>query len=86
MELMRFSDIAAKEVINYNTGRCLGSFADSDLRIDPTTGKILEVILASRGGLANLIFSSAPVQVIPWASIIRIGIDTIIVSIGTEKG
>lgn len=86
MELMRFSDIAAKEVINYDTGRCLGSFADSDLRIEPTTGKILEVILASRGGLANLIFSATPVQVIPWNSIIRIGIDTIIVSIGKETG
>ena len=39
---MRFSDIASKELIDYNTGRCLGAFADCDLRIDPATGKILE--------------------------------------------
>ncbi|MGI6364532.1 MAG: YlmC/YmxH family sporulation protein [Bacillota bacterium] len=84
MEYMRFSDIASKELIDYNTGRCLGAFADCDLRIDPATGKILEVILAGRGGLVSLFFSATPVQVIPWSSIIRIGIDTIIV--GGEKG
>lgn len=84
MEYMRFSDIASKELIDYNTGRCLGTFADCDLRIDPATGKILEVILAGRGGLVSLFFSATPVQVIPWSSIIRIGIDTIIV--GGEKG
>lgn len=86
MELMRFSDIASKELIDYNTGRCLGNFADCDLRIDSATGKILEVILAGRGGLVNMFFSAAPVQVIPWRSIIRIGVDAIIVSLGGEKG
>lgn len=85
MELMRFSDIATKEVINYNSGRCLGNFANCDLEIDPKTGKILEVILAGRSGLANIFFNSAPVQVIPWIAIVRIGIDAIIISIDGEK-
>jgi len=85
MELVRFSDIASKEVINFQNGRCLGNFSDCDIRIDPKTGKILEVILAGRAGLMNLFFNSAPVQVIPWDSIIRIGDDTIIVFADGEK-
>lgn len=85
MELVRFSDIAAKEVINFGNGKCLGRFSDCDIRIDPATGKILEIILAGRSGALNLFFNAPPVHVIPWDAIVRIGVDTIIVSFNKEK-
>jgi YlmC/YmxH family sporulation protein len=85
MELVRFTDIATKEVVNLTNGRCLGNFADCDIRIDPETGKILEIILGGRAGLSSLFFSPAPTHVIPWDSIVRIGVDTIIISIDGQK-
>jgi len=85
MELVRFSDIASKEVVNFGNGKCLGSFADCDIRINPATGQIIEVILASRPGLSSLFINSAPIHVIPWDAIVRIGIDTIIVCLDDEK-
>lgn len=81
MELVKFSELTNKEVINLDNGRCLGTFADCDLRIDPNSGKILEVILAGRSGLAALFFSSEPIHVVAWESIIRIGMDTIIIAL-----
>lgn len=84
MELIRFSDIASKEVVNYGNGKCLGTFSDCDIRFDPHSGKILEVILAGRSKL-NIFFSSPPIYSIPWESIVRIGVDTIIVSLEGEK-
>ncbi|HOB34489.1 MAG: YlmC/YmxH family sporulation protein [Firmicutes bacterium] len=85
MQVVRFSDLAAKEVINFGTGRCLGTFADCDMRIDPDTGKILEVILAGRSGLLAMFFNQVPVHVIPWEAIMRIGLDAIIISLEGEK-
>lgn len=81
MEVVRFSDLASKEVINFGDGKCLGHFSDCDLRIDPDTGKIKEVILAGRSGFLSSFFANSPIYVIPWQAIIRVGIDTIIVSI-----
>lgn len=83
MEIVRFSDLAAKEVVNFYDGRCLGFFSDCDLRIDPSTGQIKEVILAGRAGLFRS-FTSQPLYTIPWQTIIRVGIDTIIVSIPSK--
>ncbi len=81
MEVVRFSDLAAKEVINFGNGKCLGHFSGCDLRIDPDTGKIKEVILAGRSGFFSSFFMGSPIYCIPWQAIIRVGIDTIIVSI-----
>ncbi|MTI94478.1 MAG: YlmC/YmxH family sporulation protein [Firmicutes bacterium] len=84
MELMRFSELANKEVINVDNGKCMGIFADCDIRIDPKTGKILEIILTGRSGWVSLFLSSGPAHVIPWESVIRIGVDTIIVTLGNS--
>lgn len=85
MELVKFSELAAKEVINLDNGRCLGVFADCDLTIDPNNGKILEVVLAGRSGLSSLFFRSEPTHVVPWSSIVRIGVDTIILALAVDK-
>lgn len=85
MEVVRFSDLASKEVINFGNGKCLGRFSDCDLSIDPATGKIEEVILAGRSGLLASFLANSPMYVIPWKAIIRVGVDTIIVSIPEKK-
>lgn len=85
MEVARFSDLASKEVVNINNGRCLGNFADCDIRIDPENGKILEFILAGRSGFSSAFFGSGPTYVIPWDSVVKIGVDTIIVSLEVAK-
>lgn len=80
MEVVKFSDLATKEVINYCDGKCLGYFSDCDLKIDPNSGQIKEVILAGRSGIFRSMMTSQPLYSIPWQTIIRVGIDTIIVS------
>jgi YlmC/YmxH family sporulation protein len=85
LEVVRFSDLASKEVINFGNGKCLGQFSDCDLCIDPATGKIKEVTLAGRSGFISSFFTNSPMYVIPWQAIIRVGVDTIIVSIPEKK-
>lgn len=85
MEVVRFSDLASKEVINYTDGKCLGSFSGCDLRIDPATGKIAEVILAGPQGFFSSFFTGASSYVIPWQAIMRVGVDTVIVEIPSRN-
>jgi len=85
MEVVRFSDLASKEIVDYGNGKCLGRFADCDIRVDPATGKIVELILSMRSGLATLFLDSTSLHVIPWQSIVKIGVDTIIVSLEKQK-
>ena len=79
--MVKFSDLANKEVIDFGNGKCLGLFSDCDLKIDPDTGKIEDVILAGSTGFFSSFFSSPPRYIIPWQAILRVGIDTIIISI-----
>lgn len=81
MEVVRLSDLAAKEVINFGDGRCLGRFSDCDLKIDPDSGKINQVLLTGRSGFWGAFFTASPAYVIPWQAIMRVGVDTIIVQI-----
>jgi YlmC/YmxH family sporulation protein len=84
MELVRFSDLSSKEIINLCDGKCLGVFADCDLRIDPDTGKVLELILTSGGG-TFFFWGNSQTYIIPWEAVARIGVDTIIVSFPEDQ-
>lgn len=85
MELVRFSDLSTKEIINLSDGMCLGVFADCDLKIDPDTGKVLELILTSGGGAFSFFWGSSQTYIIPWEAVARIGVDTIIVSFPEDQ-
>ena len=66
--MMRISDIMEKEIINVKNGKKLGFITDIDLDVE--NGNFF-----SRGAEIDTVF---------WRDILRIGCDTIIVSIGSN--
>ena len=73
---MRFSDLCEKEVVNVKDCRCLGSVRDLD--IDKECGKILALIVPGPGKYLGC-FCRDSEFFIPWAKVIRIGPDIILV-------
>jgi YlmC/YmxH family sporulation protein len=72
---MRLSELAGKEMIDVSTGTRNGVLGGADLWIDEETGRIDSIVLA-QGGFS---FGKKREQtVIPWASILRVGPDMII--------
>ena len=74
---MRIGDLHYKEVINISTGQRLGYV--SDLEFDMQTGKVLSFIVPGPRRLWGLLPGDTD-YVFPWASIIRMGDDTILIS------
>lgn len=77
---MRLSDLAGKEVINLGDGSRLGLIDECELTFDDNTGRILAVILPSKGGLFSF-FGDHRGTSIPWQAIKRIGDEVIIVDL-----
>ena len=73
---MRFSDLCEKEVVNVKDCRCLGSVRDLD--IDKECGRILALIVPGPGKYLGC-FCRDSEFFIPWAKVIRIGPDIILV-------
>lgn len=82
---MRFSDLEDKEIINYSDGKKLGLVGNCDLTIDLKTGQILEIIIPERDGFWDGLVGKERTMTISWKSIKKIGQDTIIVDINSEK-
>ncbi|MBE3553678.1 YlmC/YmxH family sporulation protein [Thermicanus aegyptius] len=74
---MRFSQFGGKEIIDVNSGERLGVINQSDLIIDPLTGRI-ESILLPVGR-----FWGKPKEElnIPWSSVRKIGSEMVIVQL-----
>ncbi|MFM1650870.1 YlmC/YmxH family sporulation protein [Brevibacillus sp. B_LB10_24] len=76
---MRFSEICNKEIIGLDNGERMGELRNSDLEIDPGTGEISAIVLPGSSffgwGKRREDF------VIPWKNIVKIGPDTLIVSL-----
>lgn len=83
---MRFSDLENKEIINYSDGKKLGLVGNCDLVIDLKTGQILEIIIPERDGFWDGLMGKERTMTISWKSIKKIGQDTIIVDINSDKG
>lgn len=75
---MRYSDLAGKEIIDIDQGIRLGVVNDTDLVIDAAAGKVVAIVIPSRGG-----FWSRRELEIPWHGIKKIGVDLIIVDLST---
>lgn len=74
--MILLSELQIKEVIIVNSGRRLGHIYD--LEIDPTTGKILAIILLAKQSQGG--FFSKPEEVfVYWNQIVTIGTDVILV-------
>lgn len=74
--LAKISDLREREIINIKDGRRLGLIKDID--IDVESGKILAIILPGPGRFLGL-FGRSEDWLVPWESIIRIGVDVILV-------
>lgn len=74
---MRIGDLQYKEVINIANGSRLGYV--SDIEFDIHTGKILSFIVPGPKRLMGLVPGVSD-YIFPWESIVRMGDDTILIS------
>lgn len=77
---MRIGDLHYKEVINISTGQRLGYV--SDLEFDIQSGKVLSFVVPGPRRFWGL-FPGENDYVFPWESIIKMGDDTILISLDT---
>jgi len=75
---VRYSDLAGKEIIDIDQGIRLGVINDTDLVIDTEAGRVVAIIIPSRGGW----WARRELE-IPWHGIRKIGVDLIIVDLST---
>lgn len=80
---MKFSELAGKEIINTFDGSRLGLLGDSDLIINPRTGKILSLVIMKRGLLG--MFRGDTEVTISWQAVKKIGQDMIIIDVGRRS-
>ena len=80
---MKFGELRDREIINVQTGEKLGTFGDCELDIDISTGQIESIIVTGGGGsfFSFLGKQGEESTVIPWDKIVKIGKDTIMVSL-----
>ncbi|MDU1201381.1 MAG: YlmC/YmxH family sporulation protein [Clostridiales bacterium] len=78
--MMRISDIMEKEIINVKNGKKLGFITDIDLDVE--NGKVSSFSIIGSSG--NFFSRGAEIDTVFWRDILRIGCDTIIVSIGSN--
>ena len=78
--MMRISDIMEKEIINVKNGKKLGFI--TDIYLDVENGKVSSFSITGSSG--NFFSRGAEIDTVFWRDILRIGCDTIIVSIGSN--
>ena len=78
--MMRISDIMEKEIINVKNGKKLGFITDIDLDVE--NGKVSSFSITGSSG--NFFSRGAEIDTVFWRDILRIGCDTIIVSLGSN--
>lgn len=76
--MVRYSDLAGKEIVDIDAGLRLGVVNDTDLVIDTEAGKVVAIVIPARGGW----WSRRELE-IPWHGIKKIGVDLIIVDLST---
>jgi YlmC/YmxH family sporulation protein len=74
---MRYSELGGKEIIDLDNGERIGVVGQSDLVIDPNTGKVQSIIIPT-GSLLGLGRKKEDVM-IPWKAIRKIGSEMIII-------
>ncbi|MFZ5633926.1 MAG: YlmC/YmxH family sporulation protein [Bacillota bacterium] len=77
---MRMVELAGKEIINIYDGARLGVVGESDMVIDPESGKITSLIIPRKSNMINF-WVDRQHMVIPWESVKKIGHEIIIVDL-----
>jgi YlmC/YmxH family sporulation protein len=80
---MRLSELSGKEIIGLDNGERMGVVGDSDLEINPDSGRITSIILP--GGRLFGFGKRRDDIVIPWESIVKIGPDMIIIQLKKDS-
>ena len=80
--MIRVSDIMDKEIINVKNGKKMGFITDID--IDVNEGRVVSFSRTGEGS-GGFFSRGVDMDVIFWNDILKIGCDTIIVNIGSEK-
>ena len=80
--MIRVSDIMDKEIINVKNGKRMGFITDID--IDINEGRVVSFSTTGEGS-GGFFSRGVDMDVIFWNDILKIGCDTIIVNIGSEK-
>ena len=80
--MIRVSDIMDKEIINVKNGKKMGFITDID--IDVNEGRVVSFSTTGEGSV-GFFSRGVDMDVIFWNDILKIGCDTIIVNIGSEK-
>ena len=80
--MIRVSDITDKEIINVKNGKKMGFITDID--IDVNEGRVVSFSTTGEGS-GGFFSRGVDMDVIFWNDILKIGCDTIIVNIGSEK-
>ena len=80
--MIRVSDIMDKEIINVKNGKKMGFITDID--IDVNEGRVVSFSTTGEGS-GGFFSRGVDMDVIFWSDILKIGCDTIIVNIGSEK-
>ena len=80
--MIRVSDIMDKEIINVKNGKKMGFITDID--IDVNEGRVVSFSTTGEGS-GGFFSRGVDMDVIFWNDILKIGYDTIIVNIGSEK-
>lgn len=79
--MIRVSDIMDKEIINVKNGKKMGFITDID--IDVNDGKVIS--FSTTGEVGGFFSRGSDMDVMFWNDILKIGCDTIIVNIGSDK-
>ncbi|MBM4764010.1 YlmC/YmxH family sporulation protein [Bacillus sp. B15-48] len=74
--MLKVSEFQIKDVVNIADGKKLGNIDDIDINLD--TGKIESIVIGGGGRMMGF-FGKDEEVVIPWANILKIGEDVILV-------
>jgi YlmC/YmxH family sporulation protein len=80
--LVKISDFQSKDVINIVDGKKLGQI--SDLELDLRQGRIESIVVPASGKFFGF-FSGGADVVIPWRSIVKIGMDVVLVKLDDTR-
>ena len=80
---MKFLELRQKDVINCNTGECLGFVLDLEFEIN--TGQICYLIVPKTTKMILCLGKKNKIYKIPYKCVVRIGRDTILVDINEKE-
>ncbi|MCL5058520.1 MAG: YlmC/YmxH family sporulation protein [Actinobacteria bacterium] len=77
---MRMAELAGKEIVNIYDGARLGVVGESDLVIEPGSGKITSILIPRKNNFISL-WVDRQHMVLPWEAVKKIGFEVIIVDL-----